>query len=425
MTSTDPKPFDGLPTDRVALARDALNGLAAGDAFGAQFFVPDNLPALRERRLPPAPWPWTDDTEMACTVYRNVSWSGEVDQETLVRSFAERHDFDRGYGPAMNRLLRLVREGEPWQSLAAGLFDGQGSWGNGAAMRVAPLGAWFSFDPGRVAGQATLSAEVTHTHPEAVAGAIAVALAACWAARGRTEPVTGAELLDAVLARTPPSRVRDGIAEARTLLDQPHVELAAHRLGNGRQVSAVDTVPFALWCAARHLTDFEAALWATASAGGDVDTTCAIVGGIVAARVGTEGIPAAWRASVETLPAWLSGRESWDDGRTGPPGDRHPCACCGLLVHEEPSGSYAICPVCFWEDDPTQLRHPTSTGANPVPLVEAQQNVRRYGACDRRSLSFVRRPLPDELPDPAWHPIDPEQDSAEEREPLSPAGGEP
>ncbi|MEY9947560.1 ADP-ribosylglycohydrolase family protein [Kitasatospora sp. GAS1066B] len=417
MTS-HPETFDSLPCDHIAIARDALNGLATGDAFGAQFFVPDNLPALRGRQLPPPRWPWTDDTEMACTVYRNVMRSGEIDQDALVRSFAQRHDFDRGYGPAMNRLLRLVRQGEPWRELAAGLFDGQGSWGNGAAMRVAPLGAWFFLDPDRVPGQAALSAEVTHTHSEAVAGAVAVALAACWAARGRTEPVTGADLLDAVLAHTPRSRVRDGIAEARTLLDQPHVELAAHRLGNGRQVSAVDTVPFTLWCAARHLTDFEAALWATASAGGDVDTTCAIVGGIVASRVGTEGIPLAWRSSVETLPAWLDGLESWDAEHAGRPGDRYPCPCCGHLVHDEMPGSSAICRVCFWEDDLTQLRWPTTDGANRISLTEAQQNFQCFGACDQRGLRFVRRPQPDEPLDPTWRPIDPWRDSFEDHDSL-------
>ncbi|PJM96682.1 hypothetical protein CG719_05720 [Streptomyces sp. CB01373] len=228
----------------------------------------------------------------------------------LARSFAERHDFDRGYGPAMNRLLRLVRQGGNWRELAAGLFDGQGSWGNGAAMRVAPLGARFPGDPERAARQAAMSAEVTHTHPEAVAGAVAVAVAASRAAYRRTEPVTGTDLLATVLDLVPAGRVRNGIVEARTLLEQPYVELAAHSLGNGRQVSAVDTVPFTLWCAARNLTDYAAALWATASAGGDVDTTCAIVGGIVASRVGTEGIPAPWRHRTETLPDWLQGRQS-------------------------------------------------------------------------------------------------------------------
>ncbi|MEV6423667.1 ADP-ribosylglycohydrolase family protein [Streptomyces sp. NPDC051662] len=288
--------------DHRSAARDALRGLAVGDAFGAQFFVPDNLPCLRERRLPPAEWPWTDDTEMACSVFDVLRSRGSVDQYDLAQGFARRHDFDRGYGPAMNRLLRLVREGGRWAELATGLFDGQGSWGNGAAMRVAPLGAWFAVDPEEAAAQAGRSARVTHTHPEAVAGAVAVAVAAAYAARGTVRPVSGAQLLATVEELTPRGRVRSGVAEARQLLGQPHAEYAAYRLGNGRQVSAVDTVPFALWCAAQHLDDFEAALWACASVGGDVDTTCAIVGGIVASRVGTAGIPASWRAACEALP---------------------------------------------------------------------------------------------------------------------------
>ncbi|TDC78165.1 ADP-ribosylglycohydrolase family protein [Streptomyces hainanensis] len=310
---TSPTSIPVRSFDHRSAARDALRGVAVGDAFGAQFFVPENLPRLRERRLPDAGWPWTDDTEMACSVFDVLRRHGGVDQHDLVRGFARRHDFDRGYGPAMNRLLRLVRGGGKWQELAAGLFDGQGSWGNGAAMRVAPLGAWFAVDVAEAAAQAGRSARVTHTHPEAVAGAVAVAVAAALAARGRVEPVTGERLLAAVEELTPAGRVRSGLAEARELLGQPHAEYAAHRLGNGRRVSAADTVPFALWCAARHLDDFTEALWACASAGGDVDTTCAIVGGIVAARVGTAGIPAAWQVAREPLPEWVAEHELGED----------------------------------------------------------------------------------------------------------------
>jgi hypothetical protein len=172
-------------------------------------------------------------------------------------------------------------------------------------MRVAPLGAWFAVDLEEAAWQAARSAEVTHTHPEAVAGAVAVAVAAARAARSRGRSLMPQELLRPVLELTPAGKVRDGVVEALDLADQPHVELAAHRLGNGRQVSAVDTVPFTLWCAARHLDDFEAALWATASAGGDVDTTCAIVGGILTARLGVGGIPRSLSDVVEPLPGWL------------------------------------------------------------------------------------------------------------------------
>jgi ADP-ribosylglycohydrolase len=75
-------------------------------------------------------------------------------------------------------------------------------------------------------------------------------------------------------------------------------------LGNGTGVSAQDTVPFALWCAGQRLGSFEEALWLTVSGLGDRDTTCAIVGGIVALYAGSEAIPAEWLQSRESLPEW-------------------------------------------------------------------------------------------------------------------------
>ncbi|WP_346742786.1 ADP-ribosylglycohydrolase family protein [Spongiactinospora sp. TRM90649] len=102
----------------------------------------------------------------------------------LAASFAARHDFDRGYGPATNRMLRLIREGGDWRTLSAEPFEGAGSWGNGAGMRVAPLGAWLAGDLAEVVRQAALSALVTHANPEAVAGAVAVAVATAVVAAG-------------------------------------------------------------------------------------------------------------------------------------------------------------------------------------------------------------------------------------------------
>jgi hypothetical protein len=128
--------------NRLERARLSLLGLALGDALGSQFFVPGNRDHLSSRSLLTAPWQWTDDTEMACSVYLTLAIHHSIDQDALAASFARRHDFDRGYGPATNRLLRLVRDGRDWRILAASLFGGAGSWGNGAAMRIAPLGAF-------------------------------------------------------------------------------------------------------------------------------------------------------------------------------------------------------------------------------------------------------------------------------------------
>jgi ADP-ribosylglycohydrolase len=291
------------PSARLGRARASLAGLRVGDALGSQFFVPENRSRLAAGELPPGPWQWTDDTEMAASVVTVLAAEGRVDEDALARSFAHHHDFDRGYGPGANRLLRLVREGGDWRELSTGLFGGQGSWGNGAAMRIAPLGAWYADDPSEAARQAVLASRPTHQHPEGIAGAVAVSVAAaCVAAAGSAPPEPGA-LLDAVLALVPPSAVGIGLRRAASMLDHDDIATVAAVLGCGSRTTAQDTVPFTIWSAARSLGDFARAFWTTARAGGDVDTTCAIVGGIVAA--GPAGAPPrAWREQTEALPEW-------------------------------------------------------------------------------------------------------------------------
>jgi len=101
------------------------------------------------------------------------------------------------------------------------------------------------------------------------------------------------------------SEVRLAIVRALALPDDVTVEAAVAALGNGAKVSAQDTVPFSLWAAAHHLDDYETALWTTVSGLGDRDTTCAIVGGIVALSAGVETIPSSWIQSREPIPAWF------------------------------------------------------------------------------------------------------------------------
>ncbi|GIG62144.1 hydrolase [Longispora fulva] len=290
-------------------ARDSLDGLSVGDALGAQFFVPgSSLPDLLAGRPPAPPWPWTDDTEMACSVYAELHHRGAIDRDALAMAFAERCEPYRGYGGGAVVVLHQIRDGLPWAEAAGALFGGRGSWGNGAAMRVAPLGAFFAGDPDRAAAEAALSAEVTHRHPEGIVGAMAVAVAACHAAASRG--TTSDNLLDVVEPYIAGGLTADGVRRARTLLGRS-VAGAAYELGNGARVSAQDTVPFALWTAATFLTDYPAAIRACVEAGGDMDTTAAIVGGIVAAHTGTgagpgvTGIPGAWLAAREPLPDWL------------------------------------------------------------------------------------------------------------------------
>src|SRR5205085_7421401 len=110
-------------------------------------------------------------------------------------------------------ILRRLAAGEHWSHVSPEVFHGQGSLGNGGAMRAGPIGAWFAEDFAAVVENATRSAEVTHSHPEGQAGAIAVAVAAAfaWQHRGQTSPRVRRELLDCVVDHTPPGATRDGI----------------------------------------------------------------------------------------------------------------------------------------------------------------------------------------------------------------------
>ena len=208
----------------------------------------------------------------------------------------------------MHRLLRQIADGADWRAASARLFAGQGSYGNGAAMRVAPLGGYFADDLDLSVEHARRSADVTHAHPEGVAGAIAVAVAAAWAWRiGQSGAPSFAGLIDLALPYVPEIAVRSRLARARDLSPGLPAPYGAALLENGSAISAQDTVPYAIWCAASYLTDYEAALWHTAHGMGDIDTNCAIVGGIVALAVGEGGLPAEWRQSREPLPRWPFG----------------------------------------------------------------------------------------------------------------------
>ncbi len=302
---------EGDRSARQSRAYQSLRGLCCGDAFGESFFLPwqQARTAVASRELPEGPWRFTDDTMMAISVVKVLERFGEIEQESLAQSFAELYDPMRGYGPAMHDLLHRIRTrgANHWRVEAQALFAGQGSFGNGSAMRVAPLGAYFADDLDAAMEQAERSAVVTHCHTEAVVGAIAVALAAALASRIATEQLPEVpEFLEQIRCRLPSCEVRKGLDKAMALPRDTSPEKAAFVLGNGTHVSAADTVPFVLWSAARHLDSYEEALWNTVSGLGDRDTTCAMVGGIVVMRTGLEAVPKLWLQRQEPLGAWLS-----------------------------------------------------------------------------------------------------------------------
>jgi ADP-ribosylglycohydrolase len=294
-------------------ARRSLIGLAIGDAFGETMFG-DHAEAARRAAIrliaTRRPWRWTDDTAMALSIVEVLGRRGEIDPDALAEAFARRWaaEPDRGYGQGAFNLLTRISHGAPWRREAARLFRGQGSYGNGAAMRAAPIGAYFAGDLERVRVEALRSAEPTHAHPDGAAGAVAVALGAALATSlaashaGAAPGAAASAIWPEVLKHTPPGVTLERLrraADTDLTADPVRVGLA---LGTGLDVAAHDTVPFALWVAVRHLASYEDAIWTATAQYGDRDTLGAIVGGIVVMATGEEAIPALWRAAAEPLP---------------------------------------------------------------------------------------------------------------------------
>ncbi len=293
-------------TERDRLAFESLYGLAMADALGARFEGADADPARGHGSIEPTEGiaPWTDDTQMALSLVEVLHRHGAIDQDALAVAFARRYEPWRGYGSGMRLLLDALREGRGWREARHSVYR-EGSFGNGSAMRAGPLGAYFhDAHVDHVVAQSELSAEVTHSHPEGRAGAIAVALAAWLAARSRGATLrSGRELLGAVAAQLPTGLdLTKGVARAACLAPDASLRDAVHALGNGSRVSCQDTVPLSLWLALNHLDEYERAVRTAIAAGGDTDTTAAIVGSIIAAYGGLSCIPAHWRALVESVP---------------------------------------------------------------------------------------------------------------------------
>jgi diguanylate cyclase (GGDEF)-like protein len=282
----------------------SLQGLSLGDAFGASLFFPQAPILIETRKLPEAPWRWTDDTQMALAVVEELRERGWIDQDSFARRLVRGYSADpsRGYGTTTRQTLERIASGEYFRAAARAAFNG-GSYSCSASARAAPVGGYFAGSPARAGREALLTAGVTHMHLDGIAGAEAVAAAAAIAADRR--PPAGADFLQAVIPFVQDGKVRQGIARA---IDIPAEDFsrAVRELGVGLKYLAQDTVPFSLWVAAHHLENLEEALWMAVAGMGMRDTICAIVGGIVA--LSARQIPEQWLKRREPLPGDLPAR---------------------------------------------------------------------------------------------------------------------
>ena len=155
---------------RLKFAFQSLKGTSIGDAFGESFFGDTNvmLDHIYKREIPETSWEFTDDTVMAISIFKQLKTNQGINQGELINLFVANHDKDvnRGYGATARRILREIGEGKNWKEVSQGVFEGMGSMGNGASMRVTPIGAYYFDDLNLVKDLATKSSETTHSNIE-------------------------------------------------------------------------------------------------------------------------------------------------------------------------------------------------------------------------------------------------------------------
>jgi poly(ADP-ribose) glycohydrolase ARH3 len=278
-----------------------LVGSALGDAIGELAFAIPERRALENRVQDALILRYTDDTAMSIGLAESLAHNGGLDSRHLGDTFRRNYNREpwRGYASGPPTVFALVADGDlSYEQAAASLFEGSGSYGNGAAMRIAPVGLFYHGGP-ELYERCRQASAVTHAHPVGIDGAAVLARAVALALEGEPRrPLAVAGFLDDLLslARTGEIRARVEVL-ARLLEKKAGPAEAADALGRG--VAVQDSLPFALYAFLSRPDSFEDCLLCAILNGGDRDTLGAMACAVSGARVGLAGIPERWRLKLE------------------------------------------------------------------------------------------------------------------------------
>ncbi len=277
-----------------------LLGLALGDALGGKFEA-QSADAIRARfptvahliAYPQEEIWYTDDTQMAIGVAETLVAHGQIIEQRLCEAFVANYVPSRGYGRRARAILEAMEEGRDHKQIAEQYFPG-GSFGNGAAMRVAPVGLFFRDDHRLLWQQARASAQPTHLHPLGIEGAqlLALAVAIC----SRMEHFDREQFFAQLDSACESEPYRSKIAGARGV--QAPAELA----GLGNQIEALHSVPTAIASFALTPESFPETIGNVIFLGGDTDTLAAMAGALAGAFLGASKLPSRLVELLENSP---------------------------------------------------------------------------------------------------------------------------
>ncbi len=271
--------------------RGALIGSAVGDALGApvEGCTMEEVSLAYENGWELKSGHYTDDTEMMIGVAESLIERRGFDGADMARKFIQNYHAWRHYGPGTRAVFELLAAGVSWEEASKRVFNGKGSYGNGAAMRIAPIGLFYHDDVDTLWDIAYKASHITHSHVLGKEGAAIQAYSVALALRGQREG-----MLTYLGARIKEGIYRDKISKIEQLMDADR-ELLIEELGNGE--AAFNSVPTAIYSFLRFHTFSDSVIYAV-SLGGDTDTIGAMTGAISGAYYGEEAIPPEWLSAL-------------------------------------------------------------------------------------------------------------------------------
>ena len=278
-----------------------LIGAAIGDGLGAwregrRIAEKEDIASLAERVEELA---YTDDTHMTIGVVESLIQSRGFDGEHMAQTLIKNYETEpwRGYGPGPPRVFRMIKSGEPWDSAASKIYRG-GSFGNGSAMRVAPVGLLYSNNPAKLREIAYKSSSITHSHELGKEGAALQAYAVALALNTPSDEEIDREAFLLKLQNFAQNQIyKEKIANMKELLDEQDRARVVAVLGNG--IEALNSVPTAIYCFLKQPKSYKDSVIYAISLGGDTDTIASMAGAISGAYLGIEAIPQEWRLKLE------------------------------------------------------------------------------------------------------------------------------
>jgi poly(ADP-ribose) glycohydrolase ARH3 len=281
--------------------RGCLLGHALGDGMGAPFEGLSNETLYRSygattkifTNPPVDEFCYTDDTEMSTSVAECLVEHGQIDSADLAKRFCDHFNPLRGYGAGMRRIADAMKSGRDWKAVVQDIFPG-GSLGNGATMRVAPVGLLFHRDLNRVATEAAASAMVTHLHPIGVDGAVILATAVALLLR-LTGPFDRREFFTELSRQAATEEFEWQLRTAAKLVPQDSVYF-------GNSLEAHRSVTSAILCFASAPDSYEQTIASAIGMGNDTDTLAAMAGALSGAHLGYSALPTASLARLEEGP---------------------------------------------------------------------------------------------------------------------------